>query len=416
MSVDTAAAIAAEQKVFADTARALVEAAARDEWDGKPRTILFKRLCEPGSFDEWQPANTVKPTYDIVAYLARRCAHAYQSADKIKAIVEGKEGGTDFCPFRAWTDAAFGYRRGKTVVVAFRGTIITSFQQWLFTNLLAFPERRPPRHVGFQLAWERLRPELLEWIERTPPKDGELMLTGHSLGGAIAILAAFELSDDYPVRAVVTIGAPRVGFIGFRDRYLNKPHRPMIKGERAVVLGEVTRRITHADDFVSRVPPGPIFRHVGAEYRLDAKGLLVPGESRGALARMFSALDAAVGWCYRKLDEQRTLPGYVPPRNFGANIKGSALDRILREGKRDKPVNRLFVDTVNMHTRFPFLLMVSYTTLLWVLIGIGALVAFAVFLINLFDLRSHLSDLYVKAFRKRYGHNPAEVASEHRGA
>jgi pimeloyl-ACP methyl ester carboxylesterase len=297
------------------------------------------------------------------------------------------------------------------------------------TNLRAFAVPRPRRHLGFQMAWERLRPDMVEWIERTLPKEGQLILTGHSLGGAIAFLAAFELAENYHVRAVVTIGAPRVGLEEFRDQYLRKPNRPVIAGESAAVLGQVTRRITHADDFVSRVPPGPIYRHVGEEWRLDAQGMLVPGASRGALDRLFAGLDTAGGWCYRQLDAQRMTPpgrpkgAYRSAQNerspvtsspvavssYGATVLGRPPLHVPVAGATETPtppLGRLGKDVLRMQQRFPFLSMVTLTGLQWTLIGVGAVVSCGVFVISVVDLNAHRSQLYVDAFALRYAVAP----------
>jgi hypothetical protein len=414
--------VAKEQNVSADTAAAHVASGHAieppppiDDLDGNPRINLFTHLCNPRKVDELQPADRAKPTYDLAAYLSRRCVEAYLNEEEIKRLVED-DGGTDFEHFARFSDAAFGYRRGNTLVIAFRGTTggWNALRQWPLTNLRAFPVRRPWRHLGFQMAWERLRPEMVEWVERTLPKGGDLILTGHSLGGAIAILAAFELAEDYHVRAVVTIGAPRVGLIEFRDRYLTKPSRPVIAGESAALLSEVTRRITHADDLVSRMPPGPIFRHVGEESRLNAQGTLVRGESRGVFERIYGGLDASVGWCYQQLDVQHMTPVYgAVPLYVRANIQGTehivradaGTNRILHASamkQPERPLGRLGKDMLKLQQRFPFLSLVTLTGLKWTLIGVGAIVASGVFLLGLFDFSSHRSKLYIGAFSQRY--------------
>lgn len=404
--------IAKDENLSADAAavRAATPPAPADERDGNPRIKLLSQLRNPEDFDQLQPPDRAKPTYDLAAYAARRCVQAYLPVDRIEDEVAA-DGGAAFKSFQRFSDAAFGYRRDSTVVIAFRGTEggLNGLRQWPLTNLRAFAVRSPRRHLGFQMAWERLRPDMVEWIERTLPKGGQLILTGHSLGGAIAILAAFELAEDYHVRAVVTIGAPRVGLAEFRDQYLTKPNRPVVAGEPAAVLGEVTRRITHADDFVSRVPPGPIYRHVGEESRLDAQGMLVPGESRSAFDRLFAGLDAAVGWCYRQMDAQRMTSLPVAAPSYGATVLGRPPVRIPGVGVVEtptRPLGRLGRDMLRMQQRFPFLSMVTLTGIQWTLIGAGAAISCGVFLISLIDLNSHRSKLYVDAFVRRYAVTP----------
>lgn len=391
--------------------------------DFGPWTRSLRALDHPTRFDSLQPRERARPTFDLAAYLARRCVQAYPQgkppyAGFATALAE-ESGLADVQLFSSGTDFAFGYRRGDTLVIAFRGTRFQSLQQWTLTNFRAFPARRPMRHVGFQLAWERLSRDIYEWIERVRPREGDIMLTGHSLGGAIAILAAFELAERYPIRAVVTIGAPRVGFPGFRDAYLCRRVQPARFGATDRTLGAITRRITHADDFVSRVPPDFIFRHVGEEARLDATGKLTEGESRSVLTRLYSTVDRGVGACYEAIDgamhpsaaatpewvkpvvAAKVEPGAPPFRTVHLDAKALArLDPSL--GPPPKGLRRVWKDVVAVNQKIPLTAFVSYTALQWLLIGIGGLIGIVATLLVLVDFSSHRSRLYLDAFRKRY--------------
>jgi triacylglycerol lipase len=89
-----------------------------------------------------------------------------------------------------------------------------------------------------------VREELLAAIAGTECR--QLWLTGHSLGGALAMLAANELFSRAergaaPIAGVYTFGQPRVGNAGFRDAY-----DTLLKGR--------TFRIVHGDDVVPRIP------------------------------------------------------------------------------------------------------------------------------------------------------------------
>ena len=104
-------------------------------------------------------------------------------------------------------------------------------------------------------------------------KEVSLTITGHSLGGALALLNAYEAATTLPGLPVslISFGAPRVGNSAFRDKL----------GE----LGVKTLRVVIKQDLVPRMP-GIVFNeslqrfditgtlewvytHVGTELRLD---------------------------------------------------------------------------------------------------------------------------------------------------
>jgi pimeloyl-ACP methyl ester carboxylesterase len=64
-------------------------------------------------------------------------------------------------------------------------------------------------HRGFAKAARAVLPELVPWVEDRAAS--RLILAGHSLGGALATLAATVLRPTL----VVTLGAPRVGDAAF---------------------------------------------------------------------------------------------------------------------------------------------------------------------------------------------------------
>lgn len=119
----------------------------------------------------------------------------------------------------------------RSVVVAFRGSqspkSLDGFKDWLLTNannLLVVPEGRAGTdfaaagvgarfHRGFLEAlaeiWDPLHGAVREALEA---KDRPLWITGHSLGGAIALLAAWRFQQQFvPVHEVMTFGAPMIG-------------------------------------------------------------------------------------------------------------------------------------------------------------------------------------------------------------
>ena len=172
--------LASEEKLAADAAAArLVEAAVpHDDRDATPHVKRIGDLLGPRDLDALQPPERPRPTYDLAAYLANRCAEAYRIDDELEQRV-ATQGGTAFARFAKGFDAAFAYRRGRSLVIAFRGTC--KLLQWTHTNLRAFPARAPLRHVGFQLSWERLHRDVI--LPARHEGYREIWLAGASLGG-----------------------------------------------------------------------------------------------------------------------------------------------------------------------------------------------------------------------------------------
>lgn len=107
-----------------------------------------------------------------------------------------------------------------TVVIAFRGT---EMQKWAdaLTDLSALlvPGYGGRVHQGFKQAFEGITDEMEPLLKDHAHK--KFYLTGHSLGGALATLAAVKLHPKHKVEAVYTFGQPAVGDQAFADAY---PH------------------------------------------------------------------------------------------------------------------------------------------------------------------------------------------------
>jgi hypothetical protein len=130
-------------------------------------------------------------------------------------------------------------------------------------------------HRGFLRAIESLLPKIVSWLDG--PEAGSapkpLLITGHSLGGALATLAAFFLHQrGYPIRAVYTFASPRVGNGGWRDVYNGKHPTSNIQHPTSNGLWNKTFRLAAAGDLVPLVP-GLLdgYRHVGNEVFISPK-------------------------------------------------------------------------------------------------------------------------------------------------
>jgi Lipase (class 3) len=128
------------------------------------------------------------------------------------------------------------------VVIVIRGS--TRFEDWI-ANLLFFRNAQNI-HYGFSIWTDRIWPILRKFMDKYYTEEAEILITGHSLGGAAAILIADRLYTSGFGRSknkygewgttTITFGAPRVSSIPFS---LNTP----------------LCRIRTGADFVPYLPP-----------------------------------------------------------------------------------------------------------------------------------------------------------------
>ena len=160
---------------------------------------------------------------------------------------------------RTDTKAVF-YESGTDVVVSFRGT--QSLQNFV-TDLRArrvawnFPANGMEVHEGFKQALDIVWVPLMSALNRLNSSQ-RLWITGHSLGGALAKLAAKRM--PLALAGVYTFGEPRGGNAPFRDAY-------------DLMLKPKTFRVVDAEDFITRIPwLLGAFRHSGTEIFYPAQG------------------------------------------------------------------------------------------------------------------------------------------------
>ncbi len=162
--------------------------------------------------------------------------------------------------------SAFGYVEDGIAYLSFRGTVPRILRNWL-TDCYFAPTGTPKRHRGFDAGWKRLRPQILAWLANQRPR--ELILTGHSLGGAMAQLAAMELAAAWPIQAVVCFGAPLVGWRAFTAAYDTTP----IHDRPGAKLGAVTITYVFKSDLVrTLLLPALGFKRNGRQVVIDEHG------------------------------------------------------------------------------------------------------------------------------------------------
>ncbi|GMH45957.1 hypothetical protein BSKO_13921 [Bryopsis sp. KO-2023] len=169
------------------------------------------------------------------------------------------------------------------IVVSFRGTdsaenVLTDLRAWRKVHP---PERgsfflgtRPLVHKGFLDIWEEggLKHRVLNKViqivhdEKFDKPCCHLMFTGHSMGGALAVLAAFDVVRYCGVQGsnvtCHTFGAPRIGNMAFVREY-------------NLAIYD-TWQLVNGNDMVPTMPEfGSLFAHVGKRVIINHSGDII---------------------------------------------------------------------------------------------------------------------------------------------
>ena len=193
----------------------------------------------------------------ICAELCRRVYVRFEKNERSRLEAELRSAGfgRPECFYSKWSGAqGFGtIGPDGTIYVVFRGTEITSVADPL-ADVLAFPVRwigAGRVHWGFWTAYRSIRKAIEVWLSgESKPR---LVITGHSLGAAMATLMAALHEDS----ALVTFGSPRVGNQAFVDSFA---------ADRAI------RRYVDTVDMVPGAVPPIVYRHLGEMIYIDHLG------------------------------------------------------------------------------------------------------------------------------------------------
>ncbi len=166
---------------------------------------------------------------------------------------------TDTLAFLASNDTA--------IILTFRGTELTVLRDWFVDGKdeLIPSVEKGHIHRGFNEAlgfiWNDLFKSLSDLINGAD-NNLKLWITGHSLGGALAVLAVDRLTAQHmDVQGLYTYGQPRVGDQDFVNNFNEK-------------MGGLAFRFVNDGDIVPQVPYPPGYAHADAEAFFDNKGTL----------------------------------------------------------------------------------------------------------------------------------------------
>jgi hypothetical protein len=260
------------------------------------------------------------------AALCAACQIAYAPADQGAEAFKA-ELGLDAKLISVDNTQAYVAANDEHLVVAFRGsespTSIDGLKDWLLTNalnLLTQPTGKLSTeflaagvgarwHVGFVGAIEDVWDQLSAEVDaRMKEKDRVFWVTGHSLGGALALLAAWLFTRQTIVpHQVYTFGAPMVG------------NQPVADAFTRELGGKIFRYVNSPDP----VPLLPMMSLVANEFiHCDKLIPLGPAESAADLIAYLqsSAGEVAGG----------VLSGDITEKVWGA-IKGKVTAHLLTD-------------------------------------------------------------------------------------
>lgn len=207
-------------------------------------------------------------------WLGKAARLAYEDETEVRAETEawGFDRFMHFCgthqmPFPLEDTQAYLAASDHMIVVAFRGTEPPRIRDWLSdsnTPVIPGPAKKGLVHLGFSRALASIYPELRDKIEDVRTNGQTLWFTGHSLGGALAMLAGATMYLEDPkllAEGVYTFGQPRTS-----DRFFASAYDAAFKSRHF--------RFVNNNDIVAQLPPEPVFHHVNAMMYFDSNGKL----------------------------------------------------------------------------------------------------------------------------------------------
>ena len=278
--------------------------------DDTPKTTTLTHLPFSATYDEsfartlaFYAASSYCPSASIADWSCRFC------------------GSTDAPPlsnitliWNATTEVSgyIGYdTKTGTLILAFRGSV--SLDNWLedfditLLDIPCAPIVGCKVSAGFYyVTWASVRDQVLDAIHTMSQSFGSsgvssslpLLITGHSLGAAIAEVAAWDLRTQYDIQiaAIVTFGTPRTGNAAWANSL-------------ALSAPPISFRIVHAYDPVPHLPPEFV------DYRHSPREVFYPQSGNGTNFTVCSQTDGEDSTCSDSI-----LPILPKDHNFYLNI------------------------------------------------------------------------------------------------
>jgi Lipase (class 3) len=187
----------------------------------------------------------------------------------------------------------------NATIIAFAGTDPFVGKDWL-TDLNTRPSD-DHIHSGFQNGVQSVWSQIQTAVKELAPPQLPVFVTGHSLGGALAVVAAKFLLKCIGVQAagVYTFGMPRC--LGSQ-----------IVGDYENALGARTYRLVHGHDVVPMLPPSELnFHHVGCLLQCKQEGKFDASHLSAAPSDQPSLVDFLNSFTSIAISELETIFGHL---------------------------------------------------------------------------------------------------------
>lgn len=222
-----------------------------------------------------------------LAYVQFEAGQEQQLRDSLKEL------GLDFVKgFAREATCAFLARNDRFAVLAFRGT--TKDYRNILSDLdIRFRHDKSGAQIadGFSRAYALVQDDIAAAVGALS-LSLPLYITGHSLGGALALIASIRIRPSDRIAACYTYGCPRVGNAEFGDLLWKVP---------------VYRQV-HYSDIVPRVPFGFGYRQDGDLRYIKRSGALV--EDPNSIGPFLSFVWSFVT-SFKSVFENHRIAGYA---------------------------------------------------------------------------------------------------------
>lgn len=212
----------------------------------------------------------------------------------------------------------------KTQIIVVRGTA-NEYNALIDAAL----QLRPDEHTGIRLhnGFSQAALAIYEDVKPKLNKDYVVSTTGHSLGGAVALILAMHLdTDQYKIGQIITFGQPKVTDMTGSDKF---QHLNVI-------------RVVTPKDMVPLVPPLVVtdINNIEIYWHLGKEVILLPGIDYAVLEGVDSML-RATGFTQEPLSED--------------NLTDHQMALYLRMIDKKIPIARLvkFENSFNLFNLFP---------------------------------------------------------------